>query len=234
MSGKVAPVDRTSSMYGGIESFSPCFRSAYGGPVQQRPRKIHLPHFNDDWWAWTQFNFREPRSHIWFVISLYEHCFQLTRVQILIGVCGFYPARFWRCLAPTDPAHDLQAMDRAYRFGQQRDVHVYRLLGAGSLEELIYARQLYKQQQMRIAYEASLQTRYFTAVQGDKKRQGELFGIKNIFKLNEAELPTKHTVSGDLYRVSLLLTDVKCDRSSALSSTRNFGQTLSLLRGWVI
>jgi len=88
-------------------------------------------------------------------------------------------------------------MDRAYRYGQQRDVHVYRLLGAGSLEELIYARQLYKQQQMRIAYEASLQTRYFSAVQGDKNRQGELFGIKNLFKLNEAELPTKHTVSGD-------------------------------------
>ena len=47
-----------------------------------------------------------------------------------------------------DPAHDLQAMDRAYRIGQKRDVSVYRLLGAGSLEELIYARQVYKQQQM--------------------------------------------------------------------------------------
>lgn len=58
-----------------------------------------------------------------------------------------------------DPAHDLQAMDRAYRFGQTRDVEVYRLLGAGSLEELIYARQLYKQQQMAIGYDASIQTR---------------------------------------------------------------------------
>lgn len=59
----------------------------------------------------------------------------------------------------TDPAHDLQAMDRAYRFGQTRDVSVYRLLGAGSIEELIYARQLYKQQQMAIGYQASVQTR---------------------------------------------------------------------------
>lgn len=58
-----------------------------------------------------------------------------------------------------DPAHDLQAMDRAYRFGQTRDVYVYRLLGAGSIEELIYARQLYKQQQMAIGYQASVQTR---------------------------------------------------------------------------
>ena len=51
-------------------------------------------------------------------------------------------------------------MDRAYRFGQTRDVHVYRLLGAGSIEELIYARQVYKQQMMKIGYEASHQTRY--------------------------------------------------------------------------
>lgn len=50
-------------------------------------------------------------------------------------------------------------MDRAYRFGQRRDVHVYRLLGAGSIEEIIYARQVYKQQQMKIGYEASHQTR---------------------------------------------------------------------------
>ena len=59
----------------------------------------------------------------------------------------------------ADPAHDLQAMDRAYRFGQTRDVAVYRLLGAGSIEELIYARQVYKQQQMQVGYNASLQTR---------------------------------------------------------------------------
>lgn len=58
-----------------------------------------------------------------------------------------------------DPAHDLQAMDRAYRFGQTRDVHVYRLLGCGSLEELIYDRQIYKQQQMAIGYTASHQNR---------------------------------------------------------------------------
>ena len=60
----------------------------------------------------------------------------------------------------ADPAHDLQAMDRAYRFGQTRDVSVFRLLGAGSVEELIYARQLYKQQQMTIGYDASIQTRF--------------------------------------------------------------------------
>ncbi|KAJ6526575.1 RAD26-like SNF2 family DNA-dependent ATPase [Mycena vulgaris] len=93
-----------------------------------------------------------------------------------------------------NPAHDLQAMDRAFRFGQTRDVSVYRLLGAGSVEELIYARQVYKQQQMKIGYEASIQTRYFEGVQGDKSKQGELFGLKNIFKLHEGGLATKMTI----------------------------------------
>ncbi|KAH8833776.1 P-loop containing nucleoside triphosphate hydrolase protein [Flagelloscypha sp. PMI_526] len=93
-----------------------------------------------------------------------------------------------------NPAHDLQAMDRAFRFGQRRDVHVYRLLAAGSIEELIYARQVYKQQQMAIGYDASIQTRYFEGVQDDPTQQGELFGLNNIFKLDEEKLQTKMVV----------------------------------------
>ncbi|KZV71733.1 hypothetical protein PENSPDRAFT_675209 [Peniophora sp. CONT] len=93
-----------------------------------------------------------------------------------------------------NPAHDLQAMDRAYRYGQTRDVSVYRLLGAGSIEELIYARQVYKQQQMLIGYEGSMQTRYFAGVSGDKQRQGELFGLKNIFTLHENESTTRMAI----------------------------------------
>ncbi|KAK7440022.1 hypothetical protein VKT23_017275 [Stygiomarasmius scandens] len=95
-----------------------------------------------------------------------------------------------------NPAHDLQAMDRAFRFGQTRDVHVYRLLGAGALEELVYARQIYKQQQMAVGYDASIQTRYFEGVQDDPMRKGELFGIKNIFKLHDddSELATKRAI----------------------------------------
>ncbi|KAI5887646.1 uncharacterized protein SCHCODRAFT_01160285 [Schizophyllum commune H4-8] len=93
-----------------------------------------------------------------------------------------------------NPAHDLQAMDRAFRYGQTRDVYVYRLLGGGSLEELVYARQLYKQQQMAIGYDASAQTRFFTGVQGDPQKQGELFGIKNMFTYHEDEQTTKMAI----------------------------------------
>jgi hypothetical protein len=96
-------------------------------------------------------------------------------------------------------------MDRAYRIGQTRDVFVYRLLGAGSIEELIYARQVYKQQQMAIGYNASVQTRYFSGVSGDKKRQGELFGMKNIFTLHEDTWSTKRAV-----RKSTMAAGVTC------------------------
>jgi SNF2 family DNA or RNA helicase len=37
-----------------------------------------------------------------------------------------------------NPAHDLQAQDRAFRLGQKRDVSVYRLIAAGTLEEHVH------------------------------------------------------------------------------------------------
>lgn len=68
-------------------------------------------------------------------------------------------------------------MDRSYRWGQTRDVFVYRLVGAGSLEELIYTRQIYKQHQAEIAYNAAAPSRMFIGVQDDKRNTGELFGV---------------------------------------------------------
>lgn len=79
---------------------------------------------------------------------------------------------------------DLQAQDRAYRIGQRRDVEVYRLVSAGTIEEIVYARQIYKQQQANIGYNASNERRYFKGVQQDKDRKGELFGLKNIFSFH--------------------------------------------------
>lgn len=61
-----------------------------------------------------------------------------------------------------NPAQDLQAIDRAYRLGSRRDVSVYRLISAGTMEETIYSRQIYKQQQSNIAIEnAKDEPRYF-------------------------------------------------------------------------
>ncbi|KAK4420573.1 Switch 2 [Sesamum alatum] len=81
-----------------------------------------------------------------------------------------------------NPAQDLQAQDRSFRFGQKRHVTVFRLLAAGSLEELVYMRQVYKQQLSNIAVAGKVEKRYFEGVQDCKKFQGELFGICNLFR----------------------------------------------------
>eukprot|EP00884_Botryococcus_braunii_P005787 jgi/Botrbrau1/15209/Bobra.0149s0068.1 len=85
-----------------------------------------------------------------------------------------------------NPAQDLQAQDRAFRIGQRRDVAVYRLISAGSLEELAYRRQVYKQQQSRLVLEGSVQQRHFKGVQPSRGQQtarpGELFGLQNLLK----------------------------------------------------
>lgn len=85
---------------------------------------------------------------------------------------------------PTwNPANDLQAIDRAYRIGQCRDVTVLRLISLGTVEEVIYLRQLYKQQLHSSVVANESARRYFEAVQGDGGHKGELFGIKNLFRL---------------------------------------------------
>ncbi|KAJ8037609.1 DNA excision repair protein ERCC-6 [Holothuria leucospilota] len=43
-----------------------------------------------------------------------------------------------------NPSTDSQARERAWRIGQKRDVTIYRLLTAGTIEEKIYHRQIYK------------------------------------------------------------------------------------------
>ncbi|KAI0472737.1 P-loop containing nucleoside triphosphate hydrolase protein [Xylariaceae sp. FL0804] len=83
-----------------------------------------------------------------------------------------------------NPAHDLQAQDRAYRIGQVRDVDVYRLISVGTIEEITYARQIYKQQQANIGYSASNERRYFQGVQQEPDRKGEIFGIRNLLTYN--------------------------------------------------
>jgi SNF2 family DNA or RNA helicase len=80
-----------------------------------------------------------------------------------------------------NPAYDLQAQDRAYRIGQTRDVEVFRLVSVGTVEEIVYARQIYKQQQANIGYNASVERRYFTGVQDQKDMKGEIFGLSNLF-----------------------------------------------------
>ncbi|XP_041644210.1 DNA excision repair protein ERCC-6-like 2 [Cheilinus undulatus] len=110
----------------------------------------------------------------------------LCLVSTMAGGLGlnFVGANVVVLFDPTwNPASDLQAIDRAYRIGQCRDVTVLRLISLGTVEEVIYLRQIYKQQLQSSVVGKESARRYFEAVQGHGVHKGELFGIKNIFRL---------------------------------------------------
>lgn len=94
-----------------------------------------------------------------------------------------------------NPAWDLQAQDRAYRIGQTRDVEVFRLVSSGTVEEIVYARQIYKQQQANIGYNASVERRYFKGVQDQKDQKGEIFGLTNLFAPQKANVVLRDIVN---------------------------------------
>ncbi|KAL2196196.1 P-loop containing nucleoside triphosphate hydrolase protein [Corynascus similis CBS 632.67] len=94
-----------------------------------------------------------------------------------------------------NPSYDLQAQDRAYRIGQIRDVDVFRLVSAGTIEEIVYARQIYKQQQANIGYNASSERRYFKGVQQDSTRKGEIFGLRNLFSFHAHQVVLREIVN---------------------------------------
>ena len=60
---------------------------------------------------------------------------------------------------------------------------MYRLITAGSIEENVYLRQVYKQQMSKNAVDGEKATRYFNAVL--KQREGELFGMGNMFAVRD-------------------------------------------------
>ncbi|ORY68789.1 P-loop containing nucleoside triphosphate hydrolase protein [Pseudomassariella vexata] len=115
-----------------------------------------------------------------------------------------------------NPSYDLQAQDRAYRIGQVRDVEVYRLISAGTIEEITYARQIYKQQQANIGYTASKERRYFKGVQQDSDRKGEIFGIENLFSYRGDQVVLREIVNKTNIaeaRVGVNLVDIDMEKA---------------------
>lgn len=94
-----------------------------------------------------------------------------------------------------NPSYDLQAQDRAYRIGQLRDVEVFRLISAGTIEEVVYARQIYKQQQANIGYNASTERRYFKGVQNKQTQKGEIFGLDNLLSFHADDIILREIIN---------------------------------------
>ncbi|KAB7505761.1 DNA excision repair protein ERCC-6 [Armadillidium nasatum] len=75
-----------------------------------------------------------------------------------------------------NPSTDTQARERAWRIGQKRHVTIYRLLTAGTIEEKIYHRQIFKQFLTNRVLKDPKQQRFF--------KTNDLF---ELFTLNEGE-----------------------------------------------
>jgi hypothetical protein len=61
-----------------------------------------------------------------------------------------------------NPANDLQAIFRCYRYGQKKNVFVYRFLAGGSMEEKIYKKQVDKQARSARIVDAQMPENHFT------------------------------------------------------------------------
>jgi len=96
--------------------------------------------------------------------------------------------------ASWNVTQDKQAQDRAYRIGQTRHTDVYRFVSAGTVEEMIYQRQIYKQQMANIGLEGSQERRYFNGVLGVRGEEGEIFGLLNLLKLTTERVQSKDII----------------------------------------
>ena len=88
-----------------------------------------------------------------------------------------------------NPSTDVQARERAWRLGQKREVMIYRLMMAGTIEEKIYHRQLFKQ--------------FLTnkILKDPKQRQTfHLQGLEDLFSLNDPRMQNEETETGQLFQ----------------------------------
>lgn len=99
-----------------------------------------------------------------------------------------------------NPSTDLQARERAWRLGQKREVTIYRLMTAGTIEEKIYHRQIFKQ--------------FLTnkVLRDPKQRQTfHLNDLHDLFSLGNDDAPTE---------TSQLFKEAKVDNSSKAEDPR--------------
>lgn len=81
-----------------------------------------------------------------------------------------------------NPSTDLQARERVYRLGQTRPVSILRLITAGTIEEKIYHRQIFKQFLTQRILEDPKQTRFFKAAD-----------LHDLFELNAEDCEDTET-----------------------------------------
>ncbi|KAI9596094.1 SNF2 family N-terminal domain-containing protein [Syncephalis fuscata] len=91
-----------------------------------------------------------------------------------------------------NPSTDVQARERAWRLGQKRDVAIYRLITAGTIEEKIYHRQIFKHYLSRKILNDPKQQRFF-----------KMHDLQDLFTLGADDAVTTET--GELFEGAAVL-----------------------------
>ncbi len=119
-----------------------------------------------------------------------------------------------------NPSTDLQARERAWRLGQTKPVTIYRLITAGTIEEKIYHRQLWKQ--------------YLTSRVLNDPKQSRFFKTTDLFDLFSLSPPDAHTgtETGELFSgldLEIRKDQVKEKRSTTVELEKDDSQILDSL-----
>ncbi|KAL7460410.1 hypothetical protein ACHAXS_000860 [Conticribra weissflogii] len=111
-----------------------------------------------------------------------------------------------------NPSYDEQAQDRSFRIGQKKNVEVVRLVSRGTIEELVYCRQVYKVQLKKQTFGSLMndenQPQIFRGVSQDQNRKGELFGVENLLSFKDGSFMDK--IVSFVKRVLCLLCRKSC------------------------
>ena len=112
---------------------------------------------------------------------------------------------------------DAQARERAWRFGQEKEVVIFRLISAGTVEEKIYQRQIFKTALSNKVLQDARQRRLFS-----QKDLRDLFTLKadggSVISGGDGLTETGELTKGDGY--------VDPDESSAVTDSNDDGETM--------
>ncbi|KAF5211754.1 hypothetical protein E0198_001296 [Clavispora lusitaniae] len=167
----------------------------------------------------------------------YYHVFLLTTKVGGLGVNLTGADRVIIFDPDWNPSTDIQARERAWRLGQKRDITIYRLMTAGTIEEKIYHRQIFKTFLTNKILKDPKQRRFFKSADlhdlftlGDPDEKGtetaEMFnGSEKTFS-GTKDRQSRRLEGGpknddDLYRVATLMGVSKLDKFAGDDDEKN-------------